>query len=216
MLQNPIFRTNKKVVLGLLALTGAAGVGTLNFAPQTAYAAPAGATAPAFTLKDSNGRTISLSQFRGRYVVLEWLNHDCPFVKAQYASGNMQKAQRAARAQGAVWLSVASSARGNQGHYGGAQANGLTRSNKAAPSAVLLDASGKMGRAYNAKTTPHMFVISPQGKVIYNGALDNNPTTDKGEVASSSNYVLAALTQARQGQKVRVASTQPYGCSVKY
>ncbi|HEX8552374.1 MAG TPA: redoxin domain-containing protein [Abditibacteriaceae bacterium] len=211
-------RTNKRVLLGLLAVAGAgvAGVGALNIAPQAAHAAPAGAKAPAFTLKDTAGRTRSLSQFRGRYVVLEWLNHDCPFVKAQYESGNMQKAQRAARAQGAVWLSINSSAAGKQGHYGGAQSNTLTRNKKAAPSIVLLDASGKVGRAYKAKTTPHMFVINPQGKVIYNGAIDNRPTTDKSAVSGSTNYVLAALKQAKSGQKVRIASTQPYGCSVKY
>jgi peroxiredoxin len=210
-------RSNKRIALGLLAVAGAgiSGMG-INHVPQAAHAAPAGATAPAFTLKDTSGRTRSLAEFRGRYVVLEWLNHGCPFVKAQYGSGNMQKLQRSARAQGVVWLSIASSAPGKQGHHSAAQANALTRSTKAAPSAVLVDASGKVGRAYHAKTTPHMFVISPQGKVVYNGAIDNLPTTNKDDVTGASNYVMAALSQAKQGRKVAVASTQPYGCPIKY
>lgn len=214
-----IRNTSPKTTFGLIAVAGATlvGAGVLSLRPQAAIAAaPAGKSAPAFSLKDTSGRTRSLSQFKGRYVVIEWLNHDCPFVKAQYASGNMQKLQRSARGKGAVWLSVASSATGKQGNYSAAQANGLTRSKKAMPSAVLLDASGKVGRLYGAKTTPHMFVINPQGKVIYNGAIDNNPTTDKATVASAKNYVMAALTQAKSGKKVSTAATQPYGCSVKY
>ena len=214
-----MIRNPKKTTFGLLAVAGATlvGAGVLNFKPQAAIAAaPAGKSAPAFTLKDTAGRTRSLSQFKGRYVVIEWLNHDCPFVKAQYDSGNMQKLQRQARGKGVVWLSVASSATGKQGHYGASKANSLTRSKKAMPSAVLLDASGKVGRMYGAKTTPHMFVINPQGKVIYNGAIDNNPTTDKASIPAAKNYVMAALTQAKKGQKVGTMATQPYGCSVKY
>jgi len=214
-----MIHNTQKTTFGLLAVAGATliGGGVWSLKPQAAIAAaPAGKSAPSFTLKDTMGRTRSLSQFKGRYVVMEWLNHDCPFVKAQYAGGNMQKLQRAARSKGAVWLSIASSASGKQGHYNGSQANALTRSKKAMPSAVLLDASGKVGRLYGAKTSPHMFVINPQGKVIYNGALDNNPTTDQASVPGATNYVMAALTQAKKGQKVSLAATQPYGCSIKY
>lgn len=205
----------KRTFLGLLAMAGAGLTGAFGLAPK-ATAAPAGTIAPAFSLKDTNGHARSLKDFKGRYVVLEWTNHDCPFVKAQYESGSMQKTQRWAKQQGVVWLSIASSAKGNEGYHDGAETNAWTKSHKAAPTAVLLDADGKVGRLYKAKTTPHMFVISPQGKVIYNGAISDRATTDKGEVPGASNYVIAALTQAKKGQKVAVATTQPFGCSVKY
>ena len=212
-------KSRKPIFFGLLG-TVAAGLGAFamlnSSAPIAQAAAPAGKAAPAFTLKDSNGKTHKLSDFKGRYVVLEWFNHDCPFVKKHYGSGNMQATQRAARKQGAVWLSINSSAKGKQGHTSGNDANKLTRTQKAAPSAVLLDANGKVGKAYGAKTTPHLYIINPKGMVIYNGAIDDKPSTDAKDVKGAKNYVLAALTQARKGQKVSTPSTQPYGCSVKY
>lgn len=204
---------------GFFSLAGAclSTVAALNMVvPSAQAAAVTGRPAPAFSEKDSNGQTRSLAQFKGRYVVLEWLNHDCPFVKKHYNSGNMQKLQRETRKQGVVWLSVNSSAAGKQGHHNGAETNKLTQQKKAAPSAVLLDGDGSMGRAYGAKTSPHMIVINPQGVVIYNGAIDDKPTTDVADVKGAKNYVTAALAQARKGQKVSVGRTQPYGCAVKY
>lgn len=189
----------------------------MNMVVPTAQAAAIpGRPAPAFSEKDSNGKTFSLSQLKGRYIVLEWLNHDCPFVKKHYNSGNMQKLQRETRKQGVVWFSVNSSAAGKQGYNSPAATNRLTQQKKASPSAVLLDGNGNMGRAYGAKTSPHMIVINPQGVVIYNGAIDDKPTTDVADVKSAKNYVTAALAQARRGQKVSVSRTQPYGCAVKY
>ena len=209
---------NAKTFARLLAVAAIATLGTVAWnASRPAQAdATVGKAAPNFSLKDSNGRTRKLSDFRGRIVVLEWLNHDCPFVKKHYNSGNMQRVQRQARAKGAVWLSINSSASGKQGHVNGAQANSLTKSKNAAPSAVLLDASGKVGRAYNAKTTPHMYLISERGTVLYNGAIDDKPSADEADVKGAKNFVLAALAQAKRGERISVPVTQPYGCSVKY
>ena len=209
---------NAKTFARLLAVAAIATLGAVAWnASRPAQAdATVGKAAPNFSLKDSNGRTRKLSDFRGRIVVLEWLNHDCPFVKKHYNSGNMQRVQRQARAKGAVWLSINSSASGKQGHVNGAQANSLTKSKNAAPSAVLLDASGKVGHAYNAKTTPHMYLISERGTVLYNGAIDDKPSTDVADINGAKNYVLAALAQAKKGEKISVSVTQPYGCSVKY
>ena len=209
---------NAKTFARLLAVAAIATLGTVAWnASRPAQAdATVGKAAPNFSLKDSNGRTRKLSDFRGRIVVLEWLNHDCPFVKKHYNSGNMQRVQRQARAKGAVWLSINSSASGKQGHVNGAQANSLTKSKNAAPSAVLLDASGKVGRAYNAKTTPHMYLISERGTVLYNGAIDDKPSVDEADVKGAKNFVLAALAQAKRGERISVPVTQPYGCSVKY
>ena len=209
---------NAKTFARLLAVAAIATLGTVAWnASRPAQAdATVGKAAPNFSLKDSNGRTRKLSDFRGRIVVLEWLNHDCPFVKKHYNSGNMQRVQRQARANGAVWLSINSSASGKQGHVNGAQANSLTKSKNAAPSAVLLDASGKVGRAYNAKTTPHMYLISERGTVLYNGAIDDKPSADEADVKGAKNFVLAALAQAKRGERISVPVTQPYGCSVKY
>ena len=209
---------NAKTFARVLAIAAIATLGTVawNASRPAQAGATVGKAAPNFSLKDSNRRTRTLSEFRGRTVVLEWLNHDCPFVKKHYNSGNMQKAQRQTRAGGAVWLSINSSASGKQGHVNGAQANTLSRNKNAAPSAVLLDASGNVGRAYNAKTTPHMYIISAQGKVLYNGAIDDKPSTDVADINGAKNYVLAALAQAKKGEKISVSVTQPYGCSVKY
>jgi len=216
---NTTLTRRKPILLGLLGAT-VAGLGAFAYlntsAPTAQAAAPAGKAAPSFTLKDSNGRTRKLSDFKGRYVVLEWLNYGCPFVKKHYGSGNMQATQKAARKQGVVWLSINSSAKGKQGHSTASEANKLTKTNKAAPSAVLLDTKGKVGKSYGAKTTPHMFVINPKGVVIYNGAIDDKPSTDKKDIKGAKNYVLKAISQARKGKKVSTPSTQPYGCSVKY
>jgi peroxiredoxin len=175
-----------------------------------------GAMAPDFTLTDAAGKSHSLSSYKGKWVVLEWVNYDCPFVKKHYGSGNMQKLQKAAMDKGAVWLSINSSAPGKQGHFEGAALTQRIAEAKAAPAAYLIDADGKVGMEYKAKTTPTMFVINPEGKVVYAGAIDDKASTDQEDVATARNYVTAALDAGMAGKAVQTASTQSYGCGVKY
>ncbi|MDB5048272.1 MAG: Peroxiredoxin [Fibrobacteres bacterium] len=175
-----------------------------------------GATAPDFTLPDAAGKTHSLSQYRGKWVVLEWVNYDCPFVKKHYGSGNMQKLQKASRDKGAVWLSINSSAPGKQGHFEGQELAKRMADVKAQPDAYLLDPDGKVGLSYKAKTTPTMFVINPDGKVVYAGAIDDKPSTDQEDIPKATNYVQAALDAGLAGKPVATASTKSYGCGVKY
>ncbi|MDB5105182.1 MAG: Peroxiredoxin [Fibrobacteres bacterium] len=190
-------------------------------APATSAAAGViaprpGASAPDFTLPDAAGKNHSLSQYRGKWVVLEWVNYDCPFVKKHYGSGNMQKLQKASRDKGAVWLSINSSAPGKQGHFEGAELAKRMAEGKAQPDAYLLDPDGKVGMEYKAKTTPTMFVINPEGKVVYAGAIDDKASTDQEDIATAKNYVQAALDAGMAGKTVETASTQSYGCGVKY
>ena len=175
-----------------------------------------GKAAPVFSTADTNGQTHSLDQYRGKWVVLEWLNHGCPFVKNHYDTGTMQALQKKYTAQGVVWLSVVSSAPGKQGHYSNEKANELTREKDAAPTAVLIDSPGTIGRAYHARTTPHMFVINPEGNVVYMGGIDDTATTDAERLKTARPLVDLALGEALAGKPVSVASSQPYGCSVKY
>lgn len=183
----------------------------------TAFAAvEPGEAAPEFTLTDSKGISHKLSDFRGKLVVLEWLNHDCPFVKKHYSGGNMQKLQKEYTAKGVVWLSIISSAPGKQGHRTGPQADADTEDKGAAPTAVLLDPAGEVGKKYDAKTTPEMFVIDKEGKVIYSGAIDSIKSTDSADIAKAENHVRAALDAALAGKPVPTPQTTPYGCSVKY
>jgi peroxiredoxin len=179
-------------------------------------AAKVNEAAPDFSVTDSNGKTHKLSDFKGKWVVLEWHNQGCPYVKKHYSSGNMQKLQKEWTAKGVVWLTVISSAQGQQGYVTPAQANTYVADQKAAPTAVLLDPTGKMGMAYGAKTTPHMYVISPDGKLLYNGAIDDKPTTDVNDVPAASNFLNAALNEAMAGKAVAMPTTKPYGCNVKY
>ena len=194
-------------------------------APAAPAAAPAahvetaprpGAMAPDFTLTDAAGKSHTLSSYKGKWVVLEWVNYDCPFVKKHYGSGNMQKLQKAALDKGAVWLSINSSAPGKQGHFEGAALTKRIAEAKAVPAAYLIDADGKVGKEYKAKTTPAMFVIGPDGKVVYAGAIDDKASTDEEDVATAKNYVTAALDAGMAGKVVQTASTQSYGCGVKY
>jgi peroxiredoxin len=181
-----------------------------------AFAARVGKPAPAFTGMDTHGTMHSLSQYHGKYVVLEWTNKDCPYAKAQYDSGNMQALQKEWTAKGVVWLTILSSAPGQQGYMTEAEENAWIVKVHADPTAAILDPSGTIGRAYEAKTTPHMFVIDPSGKLIYDGAIDDRPTTDPSDVDKSHNYVSAALSEAMAGKSVVTAHSRPYGCSVKY
>lgn len=185
-------------------------------APSVRAAVNTGETAPDFTLTDTNGQSHSLSDFKGKFVVLEWLNHDCPFVKKHYDSGNMQGLQKEYVAKDVIWLSINSSAAGKEGNYSPEESNELTKEKDAASTAVLLDPDGQVGKLYGAKTTPHMFVVSPQGLLIYQGAIDDRPSADPADIPTSVNYVKAALDEALSGKAVSVSTTKSYGCSVKY
>ncbi len=175
-----------------------------------------GQPAPNFRLADMNGRPVTLADYRGKTVVLEWHNPGCPFVQKHYNSGNMQKAQAAAAAQGVVWLSINSGAPGKQGHMDGAAAKQLVGKVGAKPTAYLLDPKGVVGKVYDAKTTPHMYVIDAKGTLVYAGGIDDKPTANPADISGARNHVLAALGELKAGKAVSVASSRPYGCSVKY
>lgn len=193
---------------------------SVEFAFVLASAASAGPTvgepAPEFALPGADGRRHSLGEYRESFVVLEWTNHDCPFVRKHYGSGNMQKLQKEATSNDVVWLSIVSSAPGEQGYVSPDEANALTRDRDASPSAVLLDPQGNVGKLYGARTTPHMYIVDPRGIPIYIGGIDDKPSTRRSDVATAKNYVRAALAEAMNGKPVSEAVTRPYGCSVKY
>jgi peroxiredoxin len=175
-----------------------------------------GMPAPNFTLSDTNGKNHSLSDFQGKFVVLEWTNHDCPFVRKHYDSQNMQNLQKAYTGKGVVWLTINSSAPGKQGHFPPETWNELTKTKGASPTAVLLDTDGKVGKMYGAQTTPHMYVIDPKGTLVYQGAIDSTPSADSDDIPKSKNYTQAALDESMAGKNVSTPSTKSYGCSVKY
>ena len=183
---------------------------------STVRAAQVGSPAPDFHGTDSNGKARNLDQYRGKFVVLEWHNHDCPYTIKHYQSGNMQSLQKEWTARGVIWFTVISSAPGAQGYVTAAQENAYVTKTGAKPTAVILDPTGAIGHLYNAKTTPNMFVIDPTGKLIYAGAIDDHATTDVSDIGVSKNFVSAALTEALNGKVVQTAYTRPYGCSVKY
>jgi peroxiredoxin len=189
---------------------------TITFASTAQADAIPGKPAPEFTAVDSNGRTHKLSDYKGKIVVLEWTNDGCPYVRKHYGAGNMQTLQQDAADKGIVWLTVISSAKGEQGHVDSANANKLTTDRKAKPAAVLLDPSGVVGRAYGAKTTPHMYVIKADGQLAYNGAIDNKPTANPADIKTARSYVREVLAAVAEGKPVAVAATRAYGCSVKY
>lgn len=175
-----------------------------------------GAPAGNFRLTNAAGQPVSLADFKGRPVVLEWNNPGCPFVQKHYGSGNMQRTQAQARAMGATWLTINSGAPGKQGHMTGAQAAAFVAAQKAQPSHYLLDPQGRVGRGYAAKTTPHMYVIGADGRLLYQGGIDDRPTANAADIKGARNHVLAALTEMKAGKPVSVAETRPYGCAVKY
>lgn len=196
-----------------LLLTSAAA---LLLASQALGAAKVGEPAPAFSGTGSDAKTYRLSDYKGKFVVLEWHNQGCPYTAKHYDSGNMQQLQKEWTGKGVSWFTVISSAPGTQGYVTASDENAYLSKMRSAPTAALLDPSGQMGHAYGAKTTPHMFIISPEGKLIYDGAIDNRPTTDQSDVKGATNYVALALGQATSGKPVTTATTRPYGCSVKY
>lgn len=198
------------------ALIAAAPLVLISTHGVAAAAPRAGEAAPEFTAVDSNGKTVSLSAMKGKTVVLEWTNHDCPYVRKHYGSGNMQTLQSEAASQGVVWLSVISSAPGQQGHVQGLEANKLTDDRKAKPTAVLLDPKGTIGRLYGASATPHMFVIGPDGKLVYGGAIDDKASASVTDIPKARNFVRDAVAAAVAGKTMTPAQTRAYGCSVKY
>ena len=194
----------------------------LTLAAATLMAAPVqaapmlGQPAPAFQAADANGKTRALSEFRGKTVVLEWTNNGCPYVQKHYNAGAMQGLQTQARRDGVVWLSIISSAPGTQGYLTPADAKAWKTKVGAAPADVLLDPKGTVGRAYDARTTPHMYVVDKAGTLVYMGGIDDQPTADPASLKTARNYVVAALADVKAGRPVAQAVTRPYGCSVKY
>ena len=176
----------------------------------------AGKPAPDFSVTDANGKTQSLSAYKGKTVVLEWNNPECPFVGKHYGAKNMQEQQAQAASEGVVWLTVNSAATGKQGHFDGAGANAYVAEVGGKEAAYLLDGDGKVGHAYGAKTTPHMYVIDKDGVLRYMGGIDSIASTDKEDIPKATQYVRQALAEIKQGKAVSVPTSEPYGCSVKY
>ena len=203
-----------------LALLGTGGCDLYdedNYVRPASYVAPAiGKPAPEFKAVDTYGKEHSVSQYRGKWVVLEWLNHGCPYVRKHYDNKVMQALQKKYTDKGVVWLSVVSSKPGKQGHYSNDKANALTKENGAAPNSVLVDAAGTVGRMYDARTTPHMFVINPEGTLLYMGGIDDKPNTRASDFKDARPHVDIALQEAMAGKPVSVTTSQPYGCNVKY
>jgi peroxiredoxin len=198
----------RRIWLGLL-MAGFAATGVVR-------ALPPGSMAPEFKGVDSNGVQHDLSEYRGKWVVLEWANQGCPYEQKHYLSGNMESLQKQWTGKGVVWLSIISSAPGQQGYVTPSQENDYLQKMKAAPTAALLDPKGVIGHLYDARTTPHMFVIDPEGKIVYQGAIDDKPSPDPATLKGADNYLNDALNAAMAGKPVAVTSTRPYGCSVKY
>jgi AhpC/TSA family len=197
-----------------VAIAGAAGFAILSQPAEAAIVT--GGPAPAFSVQDASGATRTLAEFAGRTLVLEWTNHGCPYVLKHYGSGNMQRLQQEATESGVVWLQVISSAPRQQGHLDGPGALARVRTDNAHPTATLLDPSGAMGHLYGARNTPHMFIIGGDGRVLYQGAIDDRPSARPQTLEGANNYVRAALADIAAARPVAVAETTPYGCSVKY
>lgn len=200
----------RRTLLGL-------AVAGLPLVAGSAFAnAEIGQPAPAFTAKGADGKPIGLAAYKGKTVILEWTNHECPFVIKHYESGNIPQLQKDALARGYIWLQVISSAPGNQGHVEGPAAIKINGFRDAAPSGTVLDPDGKIGKAYGAQTTPHIFIVDPAGQLVYKGGIDSIPSTRQADIAKADNYVKLAFADLSAGRKLAHASTKPYGCSVKY
>ena len=201
------------MVKSLASLTLAAA---LAVAANAAFAASNGAPAPVFTIGDTAGKPVKLADYRGRYVVLEWTNPECPFVRAHYSSGNMQALQKRFTGDGVVWLTINSTASAHSEYLRPDQQAAWLKQQGAAPTTALLDADGTVGRAYGAKTTPHMYIIDPGGKLQYAGAIDDKRSSNPADVTTANNYIVRAFDELRAGKAVSAAATSPYGCSIKY
>lgn len=188
----------------------------IGFSGWVCAAVETGQPAPDFSTADLQGNPRALSEFKGKFVVLEWFNYDCPFVKKHYSTGNMQNLQKTYAEKGVIWFSINSSAPGKQGNYPPDQMKKMSEDWSTASTEILLDPDGTVGKMYGAKTTPHLFIIAPEGKLIYMGAIDDRPSTNPEDVKGATNYVQKALDEAMNGQEVSEPVTQSYGCSVKY
>ena len=210
--------STRRTFLAGTTLAGLAALSIRGLTPPAWAAAVAkvGEGAPAFAIDATTGKGVSLADQRGKLVVLEWTNHDCPYVRKHYETGNMQALQKETTAQGVVWLTVISSSPGTQGYVTAKQADELTTSRKASPTSVLLDPTGVAGKAYGATNTPHMYLIDKNGLLVYAGAIDDRPTTRRADVQDAQNYVRAALEDVAAGRAVRTPATRAYGCTVKY
>jgi len=206
----PVLRRPLFAVLSVCLLLLAAPVASAQ------SQATVGEAAPNFTLPDTGEEEHTLADYEGKYVVLEWLNFGCPFVGKHYGSGNMQRLQETYTDKGVVWLSIVSSAEGRQGYYPPAEMKAQKKKHNGNMTAILLDPSGTVGKTYGAKVTPHMYVINPDGELIYKGGIDDKPTTDEADIEGATNYVRNALNQAMNGEEVSPKTAQPYGCTVKY
>jgi len=202
--------------LQLTAATLAAFAALAPMATSASATATVGQPAPAFSVSDTSGKTVTLADFKGKHVVLEWVNPGCPFVVKHYSSANMQGTQKEATAKGVVWLAVSSTAPDATDYKKPAALASWMQSQKAAATATLMDDNGKVGKAYGARTTPHMYIINPAGTLVYAGGIDDKPTSKASDIPTSRNHVKAALAETLAGKPVTQASTQPYGCSVKY
>lgn len=211
-----MFQSSRRKTLALGAALALAAGGAALLAGQAEAAPAIGQPAPAFAAADADGKVRSLDEFKGKTVVLEWTNQGCPYVKKHYSTGNMQGLQKSATDDGVVWLTLISSAPGQQGHLDAAGAKAWKAQANASSSAVLLDPQGRVGKAYDAKTTPHMYVIDKAGTLVYMGGIDDKPTSDAADVKTAKNHVIAALGDVKAGRAVATAVTKPYGCSVKY
>lgn len=207
--------TRREAVAGIATTLSLAGA-TLGGATRASAAPQTGIAAPMFTATDSGGKRHALADYRGKAVVLEWTNHECPYTVKHYATGNMQALQQAATGSGVVWLTVVSSRPGTQGHVEALEADRLTETRRARPSAVILDPKGDLGRLYGAQTTPHMYVINGDGTLVFMGGIDDQPSANHATVRTARNYVREALDAIAAGKPVPVASARPYGCTVKY
>lgn len=194
-----------------------ASLASLSLVAGTAGAtATVGQPAPAFTATDASGKTVSLADFKGKTVVLEWVNPGCPFVQKHYGAANMQGTQKEATAKGVVWLAINSTAADAGDYLPPAEMAKWMQQQKAAATATLMDADGKVGRAYGARTTPHMYIVDPAGKLVYAGGIDDKATANPADIPRSTNYVKAALNESLAGKPITQANTRPYGCSIKY
>ena len=208
-------KRNFTKLVAVAALVLSAGIAHAEDS-ETMLVAQVGQTAPDFTLMDATGEKHSLSDYKGKFVVLEWVNFGCPFVKKHYDSGNMQKLQSTYTEDDAIWLTICSSAPGKQGYYPNKELPAVVVEKGSKATAYLVDESGDVGRLYQAKTTPNMYVVNPDGVLIYAGAIDDKPSVDQDDIPNAVNYVVESLAAAMAGKEVTTSATQPYGCSVKY
>jgi peroxiredoxin len=208
--------TDKEHSMKRVWILGSAFAAGFFISTGAAAQAVIGQPAPAFSAVDANGKTVSLADFKGKHVVLEWVNPGCPYVQKHYNSGNMPATQKAAIAKGVTWLSVSSTAKDAGDYRRPLELAGWIQGKGGAPSATLIDESGKIGRAYGARTTPHMYLIDPQGKLLYAGAIDSKPTSNPADIASATNYVNQAISEALAGKPVSTPTSRAYGCSIKY